>query len=240
MKARLLSTVALPILVAGPAMAADLPVKAPAAPVAIAAPPSWTGFYIGLNAGGIWDSSRASDITPFLLGSNAIFAGDSNTLRPAGPIGGVQAGYNWQTSNWVFGIEADIDAASAHVSFNYVSPSSLYSMQNARLSALGTIRGRVGWDFGSTLAYVTGGAAFGDLKDSVATPAFSLAVSRNGWATGWTVGGGVEHAFAPHWSAKLEYLFAKFPDATISSPRGYSFKFRDSAQTLRAGVNYRY
>ena len=212
-----------------------------AASDAFAAPVySWSGFYLGANAGGVWDSSTATDQATFFLGSNFFLPGDNNKLRPAGPIGGVQAGYNWQTSNWVFGIEADIDAASASTTFNYTNPSFINTMQSARLTGLATIRGRIGLDFGGTLAYVTGGVAFADLKDSITTPVFSLVMSRDGWATGPTFGGGVEHAFTPHWSAKLEYLFAKFPDATITSPRGYSFKFRDSAQTLRAGVNYRY
>ncbi|MGH6684740.1 MAG: outer membrane protein, partial [Pseudolabrys sp.] len=70
-----------------------------------------------------------------------------------------------------------------------------------------------------------------------------LTADRGSSATGWTVGGGLEYAFDPHWSAKAEYLYVKFPDKTVTlTGGGYTFQttFRDSEQIARVGINYRF
>src|SRR3984893_9667789 len=109
---------------AGAALAAYLPSRAPP-PVYLPPPPvfTWTGLYIGINAGYTWSSSNAVDTdgTPifanpaFPLGSSSIAAALAEvgttdlSVNPAGFIGGGQIGYNFQFSNsWVVGIEADI------------------------------------------------------------------------------------------------------------------------------------
>jgi outer membrane immunogenic protein len=107
------SASALPVLFAGPAIAADMPLKAPppAAPAL-----SWTGFYAGLNAGGSWGRAR-SDVDISGLATSVTVL---DSVSPDGVIGGGQLGYNWQLdSNWLVGAEADIQAsgekASKHV-----------------------------------------------------------------------------------------------------------------------------
>ena len=100
------------------AQAADLPTRKEAPPPVFVPPPfTWTGFYIGANAGGIWGQGGAwtavyANGFPW---STLIFQrlaevnlGNSNT----GFIGGGQAGYNWQTGSWVFGVETDFDGSS--------------------------------------------------------------------------------------------------------------------------------
>jgi outer membrane immunogenic protein len=130
----LLSGVVLTAL-ALPALAADLPRKAPAYRPPPPPPPlSWTGFYIGLNAGATWGCGSASNtVTPtsvdlgFPHGGNlattnahvsAISAAGSfdfdNGCRNANFIGGGQIGYNWQFTNWLAGIEADFQGIAGH------------------------------------------------------------------------------------------------------------------------------
>lgn len=85
-----------------PALAADLPVKAPPAPMLAAL--LWAGFYAGLNLGHSW--GRAESNTS--LNGAPIF---SDSLNVNGVIGGGQVSYNWQTGNVVLGLEADIQGS---------------------------------------------------------------------------------------------------------------------------------
>jgi len=224
--------VALPI---GAATAADLPAKMPVKAAPVAPPPfNWTGFYVGANAGVIWSRSSATQVDT----SGIIFPNDSTT--GTGFIGGVQAGYNWQFSNFVLGVEGDIDFASVNKSVA-LPPLFLAGTHNSKLSALGTVRGRIGLAVDRFLPYVTGGVAFANLKNEYIS-IFPFTVDRGSSATGWTVGGGVEYAFDMHWSAKAEYLYVKFPDKTVAvgAATPYIFNFSDAESILRAGINYRF
>ncbi len=108
------------------AQAADLPTRKEApAPVFVPPPFTWTGFYIGVNAGGIWPSgSREASLFDPNAGIdggflNAGFPGGLGS-QSAGFIGGGQAGYNWQTGAFVLGIETDFDGTTLSKSFNNV------------------------------------------------------------------------------------------------------------------------
>jgi outer membrane immunogenic protein len=137
-------------------------------------------------------------------------------------VGGVQAGYNFQTGPWVFGIEGDIQATGASDTF---AP---WKFSNPWF---GTVRGRAGYAWNNILFYGTGGLAFGELSGQ------TFGLSETHTNAGWTVGVGAEFGFAPHWSAKAEYLFIDLNDSnfTITGlPNGYR------AGLLRAGVNYHF
>ncbi len=171
------------LLAAAPAMAADLS-SAPAYPAkaaAAAAPPvfSWTGFYIGANAGYAWGSGTG--------------AADAYGLNPDGWLGGGQVGYNYQFQNNVLvGLEADVDAAN-------ISSSS--GLASSKLDYFGTVRARLGYAFDRVLPYVTGGLAWGNNKIT------GLGYSQSNTSTGWTAGAGVEYALTNNWTAKAEYLY---------------------------------
>jgi outer membrane immunogenic protein len=234
-KGLLLASAAITSLPIGIASAADLPARMPAkAPVVVAPPFTWTGFYVGGNLGAVWARSEFRETDPGPLG----FA-DTSTY--VGVIGGVQAGYNWQISNIVLGAEADFDASSATKSV-VLLPQGGVETHDMRLSWLATARGRGGLAFDRFLPYVTGGVAFAHLRNEFTdTGLISQTIGRNGTATGWTVGGGVEYAFDRRWSAKAEYLYAKFPDVNVTTVSGpYTFNFRDSLSIARVGVNYRF
>jgi outer membrane immunogenic protein len=236
MRTLLLGAVASVALLAGPAMAADLPVKAP--PIVPAAP-SWTGFYVGLNAGGSFGSDTATQNATFTstaLGANGLF---SNTTQhaPNGWLAGGQLGYNWQVSrSYVFGVEADWQWTSQRATSTSCSPPASVAFFGAganglgwcstsqeKLTSLGTARARAGTLVSDSLLYVTGGFAWATVKDNYAFNGFAnptifpgalqpgpflpSGASFSATRTGWTVGAGVETKLGGGWSAKLEYLF---------------------------------
>jgi len=190
MKKILLTTVGLAALGMAPAIAADLPARTyTKAPAAVAPLYNWTGFYIGAMGG--FGKEDASD---FAL---------------SGGFGGGTAGYNWQTGQFVFGIEAD--AAGADISSSFAVPG-LVSAED-KIRALGTVRGRFGVAYEQILFYGTGGFAWADERASASAAGVTLSDTKT--RTGWTAGAGAEWMFLPHWSVKAEYLYRSFGSETI-------------------------
>jgi outer membrane immunogenic protein len=212
-----------------PAMAADMPIKAPR----YVAPPLWSGFYVGLNAGWVDSQNSLSTVaTPTPDAALGVIPGVSEGLAAlstdsipggnrSGFIGGGQIGYNWQFSSFVAGIETDIQGISESgggvvTSTGTVVGVPITSTQTAALDAkyLGTLRGRLGFLVTPTfLVYGTGGLAYGGVNASTSlvqtgTNGFAGAGSSSFSDTraGWAAGGGVEWMFAQRWSLKGEYL----------------------------------
>ena len=183
---------------------------------------SGTGFYVGLNGGYNWGRASFSDLT-----------GTSSVRIPTAMIG-LTLGYNAQAGSFVYGIETDIDYAWLK-NTNWTSPPCLGC--EVRLRYFGTLRGRIGYAMGQALPYFTGGLAYGGLR--TAMPAVGTAQTDD--KAGWTVGGGVEYAFAGPWSVKAEYLYVELDrttcgPATCGTPISVKFK----GNLARAGVNYRF
>jgi outer membrane immunogenic protein len=201
---------------AAPASAADLAARPyTKAPVAMASVYNWTGFYLGIVGGGAWEDSSTD---PKVKG---------------GFVGGT-AGYNWQTGNVVFGLEAD--AAWADLSASALVGG--LTLSN-KIDALGTVRGRIGYAVNNVLFYGTGGYAWIDNKLSIS--ALGVTASDSKWHSGWTVGAGVEAFFAPQWSVKGEYLYRSFSGETYFSGIGLPFNTgTDSFHTVQVGVNYHF
>src|SRR5712671_8005538 len=204
MKKLLLRTVGLAALgMAAPASAADLAgrpyTKAP--PPMLAAIYDWSGFYIGANGG--WGSSRKCwDAGTF----GPIFIGDEGCHDATGAVAGGQIGYRWQSSAWVFGLEAQGDWADLRGSqVNDViflgTPGDVTN--RSKIDAFGLFTGQVGYAWNNVLFYVKGGGAVvSDRFNSFAT-ATGIQVSNNVDDTRWgaTVGAGLEFGFAPNWTA---------------------------------------
>ena len=238
------------------ASAADLPVKAPMytkAPI-MAPMYNWTGFYIGLNAGYSW-GRQENDLVVTATGTTLF----SNTDNLDGFVGGGQIGYNWQVNQWVFGLEADFQGSGQKDDGSYVIAPivgaavvpGLTATYTDKLEWFGTVRGRVGYAMGVTgnwLPYVTGGWAFGHGTLSgtgTTTPAGTIntfSVSQD--YSGWTVGGGLEWAFADHWSAKAEYLYIDFGNGpTVAANAAGTLSIVSNKMTdniARLGVNYKF
>ncbi len=208
---------------AGAAAAADLarpePVPYyPKAPVFVP-PYSWTGFYVGINGGGgfgssTWDSTGSRNISGGLVGGTV--------------------GYNYQFGQAVIGVEGDMNWADINGSTTNACPAGCKTSD----SWLATVRGRLGYAADRFMPYVTGGAAFGDIRAS--TPGFPTASATN---TGWTIGGGLEAALVGNWTAKVEYLYVDLGKFNCGLSCGAGLTADNVSfhtNLLRAGVNYRF
>lgn len=135
-------------------------------------------------------------------------------VEPDGFLGGLQIGYNWQFSrNWVFGLEADISGTDMNDSVAGL---------NSHIDYLGTARARLGYTWDRTMLYGTGGFAWN--RSSV--------LGFHDTDTGYALGAGIEWAFAPNWSAKVEYMFYDFDNNTTFGDTQIS--------TVKLGLNYRF
>ena len=152
--------------------------------------------------------------------------------RAEGGFGGGQIGYNWQRDRFVFGVEGDFQGAD----IGGTRIRSIWRRRRDRdVNWFSTVRGRLGFASGPLLVYGTGGVAFADIDNRIHFTDGN--VSRNsGTQTGYAVGGGVEWAFAPNWSAKAEYLYLGFGDDTLPS----GDRINNDFQTVRVGLNYKF
>jgi len=257
------------------ASAADLPRKAPAYTPPPAPIFTWSGFYIGGSAGYHWAHAGNSATTisqdpnfgywdPVTAAALAAAAG--NTLKPAGFAGGAYAGYNWQTSSLVLGLEGDFTGlvgTDSRVTFFPIpfSTSTAVLTGSAKDKWMATIRGRVGYALDRLLFYATGGVAWSNWElahsytDNIpATRTAFGAITSTTTRTGWVVGGGLEYAFGYNWVIRGEYLYADFGTANSSflvsntndcgGGRTCMFTFNHSEKLTekiaRAGLSYKF
>lgn len=231
MKKVLLSSVAaLTLIGATAAFAADLPRRsAPLAPAFIPPAFTWTGFYVGANAGYNFSENKANYIgNPGLLtafGAAGIPTGFSSDSD--GFTGGLQAGYNYQFGQVVVGLEADINyidgKKSSVQSVGGILPvfgnSVVSTSSSSGLEYLGTVRARLGFAADRFLVYVTGGVAYGDLSNSGSIGITGGPLNGAFWAgsksdirVGYTVGGGVEYAVTNNIILGAEALYYDLGD----------------------------
>ena len=251
MKTLLLAAAGLTALAIAPALAADLPARAPVytkAPAIVEPIYNWSGFYIGLNAGGgssrdcyTLNSSAGTPLTPISEGCH----------NATGGLVGGQIGYRWQAASWVFGVEAQGDWADLKGSNPSLIALIPYNNQT-KVDAIGLLTGQVGYAWDNVLVYVKGGAAVTDNKYSSFFPvgnAFAAAGVPFNAATdtrwGGTVGTGLEVSFAPNWSVGVEYdhLFMGSPNITFPASGIAVGRTDNISQGIDMGtvrVNYRW
>jgi outer membrane immunogenic protein len=259
----LMSTVAV-VLASGTAFAADLPSRtsAPAMPY-IPPPPvfTWTGFYVGANAGVAFGNGNNGSVTPYGFTSPAPGTGYTSGSSSSNTsfTGGGQVGYNWQSGALVFGLEADFDylgnnSNSATVPSSASTPY-FVAVHGNNDNYLGTVRGRLGYAVDRALFYVTGGLAYGGnggggsvtYYPSSGGP-YAYTSSGNNSNVGYVVGGGLEYAFTPNWTARIEYLFVDRGNksttylAPTGAPSGSYFvtNNRNQDNLVRVGLNYKF
>jgi len=235
------------------ASAADLGAR-PIGKAPVVAPPppfSWTGCYIGGNIGakrGSFDGeANLIGADPLLFPTLVFGGGDDET----GFIGGGQAGCQWQTGQFVLGVEGDFDATNLErtfVSAGLVPPfvaGDTFTLSNDWQAS---IRGRLGWAFDRFMIYATGGVAWANFEAAAALVGTPFIVSADKTLTGWTVGGGVEWAFTPNWSLGVEYRFSQFDrddfglGSFLLGPVTFPLGVRAELETheVTARVNYRF
>lgn len=195
---------------------------------------AWNGFYVGGFVG--FGMRRATANTSTVFTSTGYFAATSvpavnssgrQTLNSTKFNGGGTVGYNHQAGNWVIGAEADFGSnggtrsATTTTVYPCCAPTSFTVTQSVKTRWLFTARPRLGYAWGNTMAYVTGGLALTDLNyQALFTDTFATAHENGGinkTVTGWTGGGGFESKINDRWSVKGEYLYAQFPRQTITS-----------------------
>jgi outer membrane immunogenic protein len=264
-KKLLLSTVALVGLTVA-AGAADLPRRS-VAPAPIVAVPvfTWTGFYVGVNAGYSFNAdSRATTVgTPGFL---TLIPGGivPSELETGGDgfIGGGQIGFNLQFGAFVAGIEADLQYVDSGQRTSFIGAPVLGTQLNtsaeAEIEYLGTVRGRLGVAFDRLLVYATGGLAYGDVSlgasvNGVQAPVLSWNGSTSDVQVGYAVGGGVEYAFTNNLTLKAEYLYYDLGDQTVRTvPNAavlgvaalngiaYDTRIETNGHIARVGLNYKF
>ena len=211
MKKFLLASVGLVALGLGSASAADMPRREamPAkAPAYVAQMYNWNGAYVGINGG----------------------YGFGGTNSGNGGLVGGTVGYNFQSGGpLVWGLEGDID-------WTRIRGSTTCGGLSCEVSNnwLGTARGRLGYAMGATgsvMPYITGGAAFGSVENSVA----GFGSSRE-TKLGYALGGGIEAALSGPWTAKVEYMYVDLGNGPTVA--GFDSKFHTNI--IRAGLNYRF
>jgi len=242
MKKLLLTTTALVAFAAvGSAGAADLPVKAP--PVAPIMAPAWTGFYVGGALGGKWADTTWTTTSTSDLPGTIVDASSPRDYRPSGFRGGAYAGYNWQITHWVVGLEADLAWADNAVTVAGLPGCSILCFPGAPGPGVDTSSVKMGWDAGARarlgylvapdlLIYGTGGVAWqkietsGTCQHSTADPQCTVAPgnpfdtqTNSKTLTGWTIGGGLERMYRS-WILRGEYRFSQFGNSNGVFPFG--------------------
>lgn len=228
MKKILLAAVSVVVL-ATPAVAADIRARAPvykAPPIApVAQVYNWTGFYIGGHVGGAFTGGNAN-----LGSSDARF------------LGGVQVGADYQFSpNWLIGAEAQYSWLPSNNNGGGLAfvPAGIANLDNR---AIGSVTGRIGYVWGPALLYAKGGYAWNDRNIGITQFGAPVPFSTSGGRDGYTVGAGLEYMFAPNWSAKVEYQYYDFGRTTfnVAPPPIVGASFRNDEHTVKAGLNYRF
>lgn len=228
---------------------------------------SWTGFYIGGNGG--W--ARSNDQTVHVLETNPglpggtpvdIFSDNFGSLSPSGGFGGVQVGANLQIGAVVLGFEADgqladiagDSSATVDYSFQGVPDGRTVTVATSnRVNRFGTLRPRIGLAWDRTLVYATGGLAWGRVGHTMSWDLgpgdFAATDKFAGTQVGYVVGGGIEHAFAPRVSLKVEYQYIDLGTQRYTAqefpvdPTDGIFKVqtdtRTDFHTVRLGLNFK-
>lgn len=221
MKLALLCSAAF-LAMASPVLAADM-----VEPVA-AMPFSWTGLYIGGQAGGGWNDSRWS------LSSGFPFA-PFNTNGSGGIFGG-QIGYNYQIDQFVIGVEGNF-AGSTVKGDNQCAGTSGPPCETKQ-DYLGSVRGRLGYAVDRFLIYGDAGVAFTKYKFAqVDFQSFG-----GGSRVGWTAGLGVEYALTDHWTAGVEWNYYGFgtKSGVSSNGSGFAVNNRDTENVVVGKINYKF
>jgi high affinity Mn2+ porin len=248
------SVIGFALTAAGRAAADDAIVtKAPAPPSSNSSGYNWTGFYAGGHMGYAWGGSNWSANAPGAPG----VSGSLNLYQPlnifndtASFFEGLQAGYNYMLPNRVvLGAEANVsfpsfpNAAGISIggSSTFTSPTLGAVNYSETVWSSGTVRGRVGYAPGNWLFYATGGFAWTYNQQTLTQVSTGATDAPFLWRLGFAAGGGIEAPVAPHWTARVEYLFTDYGNKSwpfFSGAQPISANF--APQEFRIGLNYQF
>jgi iron complex outermembrane receptor protein len=202
--------------------------KPPAAPAKPVAPPTdwtkytWTGVYLGFQAGYAWGDNSLK-VVAFDTSTGSPFNANVPDTQ-AGWIGGAHLGYNYQIDRWVVGLEGSVDTTSFSRTTTLPVPfGGSFETAQTKSDVQATIRGRVGFAWDRALIYGAAGVAwerFDTLYGLYGNNSGNPNINGGGYflgsneipntRVGWTVGGGVEYVVNDHWSVRGEYRYTNF------------------------------
>ncbi|AWC24215.1 outer membrane protein A [Aminobacter sp. MSH1] len=193
----------------------------------------WTGGYVGLQAGWQWGNDH--DIE-FLGGAPTGFEQDFDT---DGFIGGVHAGYNWQSGQVVYGVEGDFEFSGVDGGYRVGGDDST----GFEMTWQASIRGRLGFvAMERLLVYGAVGAAFGNLEYTY-VDAGTISETFDETKVGWTAGAGVEYALTDRITTRLEYRYTDFGSisnlSTLAFP-GFTYEHDPKFHSVRVGLSYKF
>ena len=229
--------------------------KAPPIPYSSTSAYNWNGFYAGGHFGVAWGNSNWT-ATPGGSGATSFFQPINSFDEGGSFFEGIQGGYNYLLPNRILvGAEADASfpafqtiptgvnpfGVSTGGSSNFTSPTLGAVALTETVLASGTVRARLGYAPGHWLFYATGGFAWSYDQQSLTQAATGNTEQPFLWRLGWTAGGGIETPIAPHWTARLEYLFIDYGSTTWryfggAQPVNSDLKLNEA----RFGLNYQF
>jgi outer membrane immunogenic protein len=249
MKAFLLVGVAA-MVAAGCARGADIriPTKAAYTPVA---PFTWSGCHVGSHTGLAAGHTRWADAQPDgAIDGNALLLGGPGAGHVAntdmsGALYGGQVGCDWAfNGNWVAGLEASLSGSSLSGT-NMDQFNATWTLRS-RNNWIGSATGRFGYAVERVLLYWRDGVAWANTRFEIENTGFfdgTPSLTR----TGWTLGSGIEWAFAPSWSVFLEADYYNFGNANVNfigdafNPTPpFTVRTSQTIESLKLGVNYRF
>ncbi|MGA2998636.1 outer membrane protein [Bradyrhizobium sp.] len=252
-KIRFIHVAALAVTLTGPALAADLPMKSEAPYVEPRF--SWTGCYVGGHVGGGKGSKAMTD--PVQLVQDSLIAPGTTagvttvTTSPTGAVIGGEIGCDYQfSSNVVVGIEGTASGTTMKGSAMVGLPAGVpgdVALVQANNDFLAGVTGRVGYAFDTVLVYARGGFAVAGDKYDVSGGTFAGGGPFHFQGVdnryGWIAGGGVDWAFARHWSANVEYDYYGFGNGNILMTDQFSgttgvVNVKQSVQVIKVGLNF--
>jgi outer membrane immunogenic protein len=224
------------------AFAADMPVKAPVAPVApVAIPYNWTGFYVGGHVGYLWGRTRVEE--------------DGEVTEPGAPtdgvIGGVLAGYNWQNGALVLGLDGDFGWTNAHgTGETSIVTTTTQAPNTYDLNWTAHLRGRAGYAANNWLFFIAGGLAIADLNfhegaittttTTIILPPILPPPTEGGKYYGWSIGGGVDYAFTRNLIGRIEYLYDNYGHKDYIGVTGDPYRVSLTGNTLRGALAWKF
>lgn len=207
---------------------------------------NWSGFYVGGHLGGSSTSQNwrnTANTTAF----GDLSPGQGLRQQGSGVFGGGQVGYNWQASNYVFGLEGTVsgmDNRGTLLNTVFGARDDVFSWKS---SWMATVTGRLGYAVTNNLFYVKGGYAGVSNRLSVSdiVPPAVGAGSANQWHNGWTLGAGWEYGITQNWIVGLEYDYSAFETKSyqLAGVAGGTYAFDANPRNIQsvvARVSYKF
>lgn len=232
---------------------------------------NWDGVFVGGSVGGSWLNSSPHGSSASFTHQGYVAPFNQNTFESVGDghatnvIGGLQAGFNWQSGRNVFGFEGDFSwlgkknaTSTGTMSLGpYGTTYRATTFRESRVDAVATFRGRFGYDFNGTMPYVTMGLALGQIKSTWSFNGVTnytstvTSISKTSWEPGFVVGGGVEQKLTGNWSIRADVQWMKFAEQKINNPvfnatyaaftgTGGTINFSNTLTVAKFGINYRF